>query len=196
MTDSPMTNSPVNETVGVFGGSFDPPHAAHVLFVSYVLSSVPLDRLLVIPTFEHPLDKSAVAAYEHRARMCELAMADLTRVEVSQIEADLGGSSRTLRTLEALLARTPSSRLRLLIGADILEETDRWHRWDRIVELAPPVVVGRSGYTRSGEVLPVALPNVSSTEVRDRLARGEDTTGLVPHRVADYIRQHRLYEAA
>jgi len=124
--------------------------------------------------------------------MCELAMQHLVGVEVSPLERDLGGVSRTLRTLEELARRRPDARLRLVIGADILGGVERWHRWDRIEELAPPIVIGRRGYPPPTGCK-VELPEISSTEVRRRLAACEDTEGMLPHLVRQYIDEHRLY---
>jgi nicotinate-nucleotide adenylyltransferase len=178
--------------VAFYGGTFDPPHVGHVLAAAWALSAGGVDEVLVVPAFEHPLGKRPAAAFEARVRMCELAMAPLPGASVSRIEEELGGPSRTLRTLEALCARMPDASLQLLVGADILDEAARWHRWDRVVELAPPLVVGRVGYAPSAGC-PVALPDVSSTELRARFARGDDVTGLVPTAVASYVAEHHLY---
>lgn len=181
--------------IAVFGGSFDPPHAAHVMLAAYVLSVVEVDRLLVAPTWQHPLDKGTRSPFEHRHRMCELAFRHVVGVEVSRIEEELGGRSYTLRMLEELARRHPDDELRLLIGADILGELDRWHRFDRVAEIAPPLVIGRGGHAADTEweVLPVELPPISSTEIRRRLAHGESVRGLVPIAVAEYAAQHELY---
>lgn len=176
----------------MLGGSFDPPHVGHVLLAAYALAVGELDRLLVVPAFEHPLGKQSSAGYEHRFRMCELAVGDLRRIEVSRIEQELGGASRTLRTLEELERRLPDARLRLVVGADILPQTPQWHRWDRIREIAPPLVIGRAGY-EPPEGCPVELPEVSSTEIRRRLAADRRTDGLVPIAVERYIDDNRLY---
>ncbi len=178
--------------IAVFGGSFDPPHVSHVLCVAYVLAADAVDEVLVVPTFDHALDKEASAEFEHRFAMTELAMRDLRRVRMSRIEAERGGVSRTLDTLETLRERHPDTDFRLVVGADILGETDRWHRWDRIVEIAPPIVVGRGGYD-APRPDSVTLPEVSSTELRRRLREGESVAGLVPSAVEAYIREHRLY---
>ncbi len=181
----------MSETVGVFGGSFNPPHVAHVLAVAYVLAAEPVDRVLVVPAWDHPLGKS-LAAYEHRHVMCTLAFRDLRRVEVSTVERDMGTTSRTLYTLRALAARHPAWSMRLVVGADILDEKDKWFGWDEIVKLAPPIVLGRIGFPH--DEAPVAvLPQVASREIRARLARGDDTVGMVPHTVAAYAREHGLY---
>lgn len=182
------------ERVGVFGGSFDPPHTSHLLLAAYVLSSAPVDRLMIVPTWQHALDKEATASFEHRVRMCELAFADLLRVSVSTIEHELAGRSYTLRTLEALGAQLPRAAFRLVLGADILEETHRWHRFADVRELAPLIVVGRVGFpVPEGSDPTILLPAVSSTDVRQRLARGESVDGLVPARVMEYVDAERLY---
>jgi nicotinate-nucleotide adenylyltransferase len=110
------------------------------------------------------------------------------------MEADRGGTSRTLDTLEALTEDFPEASFRLLVGADILKETEHWHRWDRITEIAPPIVVGRGGYDAPRPDT-VVLPEVSSTDLRDRLGEGRSVAGLVPHAVDEYIHAHRLYGA-
>lgn len=181
--------------VGVFGGSFNPPHLAHVLALSVVHARFDVEKILVIPTFQHPFAK-ALAPYEDRVKMCELAMSWLPRVEVSRIEEELGGQSRTLHTLERLKERMPNASLRLIIGADIMVESAKWYRFDRIRELAPPIVLGRQGVSFEGAP-PAVLPAISSTEVRAKLAAGDIAAieELMPRSVIAYARAHSLYSA-
>jgi nicotinate-nucleotide adenylyltransferase len=181
----------VSVEFGIFGGSFDPPHLAHTLLVAYALNAHALERVLIVPTYAHAFGKP-LAPFQARVQMCEFACADLRRVEVCDIERELPTPSLTLATLEALAARYPHVQLRLLIGSDILAEAHAWHRFDRVSELAPPIVIQREG---TPELLPKqpALPAISSTEVRRRLRSGESAEGLVCARVADYARSHRLY---
>ncbi len=180
-------------TVGVYGGSFNPPHVAHLLAVSYVLATQPVDRVLVIPAYDHPLGKH-LAPFAHRLAMCEAALADLRRVEVSDIEASLAQPSRTLYTLQALAARHPRWSLRLIVGSDILDERDKWFAWDEIVALAPPIVLGRLGHPHP-EAPVAVLPEVASRDLRARLAAGQFVDPLLPRSVAAYIRTHGLYRA-
>jgi nicotinate-nucleotide adenylyltransferase len=182
--------------VAVFGGSFNPPHLAHVLALAVVHARYEVERLLVVPTFQHPFAKQ-LAPYEDRVKMCELAMGWLPRVEISRIEEELGGESKTLRTLEKLQEYHPGKQLRLMMGADIIVESAKWHRFDRIQELAPPIVLGRVGVNYEGAPAQV-LPNISSTEVRRALAANElgAVEELVPRAVIEYARARSLYRPA
>jgi nicotinate-nucleotide adenylyltransferase len=179
--------------VAVFGGSFNPPHVAHVLACRVVAERDDVDRVLVVPAFRHPFAKE-LAPFDDRVTMCELAMRGLPQVDVSRIEEELGGESRTLRTLESLATRNPTWHLRLVIGADILAETPKWFGFDAIKKLAPPIVLGRVGVDAQG-VEPSVLPAVSSTAVREAVARSswDEVERLVPADVAAYIRQRGLY---
>ncbi|MFO0683086.1 MAG: nicotinate (nicotinamide) nucleotide adenylyltransferase [Sandaracinus sp.] len=182
----------MSDAVGVFGGAFDPPHAGHVLLAAYALSVAPVARVLVVPTFRHPFGKD-MAPYDDRIAMCEAAFAPLAGVRVSRIEETLEGASYTVRTLEALHAAMPGASFRLLVGSDVLPETPRWREWDRVVSLAPPWVVGRSG-SESIEDAP-DLPAISSTLVRARYARGESVERLVPRSVDALVRARGHYGA-
>lgn len=185
----------VGAEVAVFGGSFDPPHVAHVLVVAWALSATDVERVIVVPAFVHPFAKP-LAPFEHRVRMAELAMRDFARVEVSRVEEQLGGEGRTLFTLEELARRMPTKRLRLVVGADLLGESSKWYAFDRVCALAPLLVVGRAGYPTPGTTTAIELPNVSSTDVRRRLRTGSPVDGLVPPAVARYAREHSLYRDA
>jgi nicotinate-nucleotide adenylyltransferase len=176
---------------GVFGGSFDPPHVGHTLLASYVLSAYALERVLVVPAHVHAFGK-AMAPFEDRLRMCELAFAELSRVAICDIERDLPPPSLTLNTLQALAKRHPGVRLRLLIGSDIVPETHAWHDFASIEKLAPPLVVQRQGYPLVDPSQP-ALPEVSSTEVRRRIAAGESTQCLISPMVSKYAHRRQLY---
>lgn len=182
------------ETVAVFGGSFNPPHIGHVLAVTYVLTCTEIDRALVVPCFRHPFAKS-LAPFEDRLEMCRLAFADLARVEISAIEAELGGDSLTVRTLERLAMHHPEWAMRLVVGTDVVAEMDRWTSPERVRALAPPLVLARAGVPVPGGVVaaPAVLPEVSSTVVRNALAAGESLEPWVPRRVLTYARAHGLY---
>jgi nicotinate-nucleotide adenylyltransferase len=180
--------------VAVFGGSFNPPHVAHVLACALLLSLENVDRVLVVPTYKHPFAKS-LAPFSDRVKMCEIAMAWIPRVEISRVEEEIGGESRTLRTLQVLGEVHPDWRPRLVIGADVLAESPRWHGFDAITRLAPPIVLARAGFdTPDRRAL---LPDVSSTQVRADVAKGswKEVEKVVPRNVVAFIRTRKLYAA-
>jgi nicotinate-nucleotide adenylyltransferase len=201
--------------IALYGGSFNPPHLAHQLAITCVLSTAHVDELWMVPTFKHPFDKQ-LAPFEDRVRMCERAAAPFARVRVSRIEEELGGESFTLRTVQALRARHPELQLALVIGADLVTERERWHGWSELKQLARFIVVGRQGTATNGAIEPgmpldtasrppprftplaspiggVELPPISSTLIRQRIARGEPIDAMVPADVVDYIRERGLY---
>jgi nicotinate-nucleotide adenylyltransferase len=164
---------------------------AHQLVCAYVLSTARVDSVWMLPTFKHPFDKQ-LAPFADRVAMCERAAAIFGgRVQVSRIEGELGGDSYTLRTVKALMARHPGDRFQLVIGNDLVAEREKWHGWEELRTLIDFIVVGR-GENGSG----VAMPPVSSTEVRARLERGEPVGDLVDAHVLEYIRTKGLYERA
>jgi nicotinate-nucleotide adenylyltransferase len=184
--------------VAFYGGSFDPPHVAHVLGAAYVLSAGGFTRVLVVPVFEHAFDK-VLTPFEHRARMCELSMSLLPGVEVSRIEQTLPTPSRTLYTLRALAEGHPDWELGLVIGADVLTEAQKWHAFDEVTRLAAPFVLGRVGVAHP-DAPPAVLPDVSSTRVRELLRRRAEPDArlelerLVPLAVREYIDARDLYK--
>jgi len=176
--------------VAFFGGSFNPPHVAHQLVSLYVLETAPVDELWLVPCLKHPFDK-ALAPYDQRLRMCSLAAEALgARARASDIEGRLGGESRTLLTIKALRQERPDCEFHLVVGADIEPELPMWYGAAELLRTVPRIVVGRGGFAGDTDV---AMPAVSSTEVRRRLAAGQPVDNLLPKRVAEYIRDQRLY---
>lgn len=200
--------------VAFFGGSFNPPHVAHVLAASYA-RQVGFDKVLVVVVASHAFGKS-LAPFEHRVRMCELAFAPIEGVEVSRIEHELPQPNYTLHTLRRLQLDHPDWRISLLAGSDVLRELPSWHESAEVVRIAPLFVLERIGLPTPGA--PAILPDVSSSEARRRLARSsvDDPSALVgeanqqthgvsdarwleqylPRAVLHYARAHALYSDA
>ncbi|MBI5611321.1 MAG: nicotinate-nicotinamide nucleotide adenylyltransferase [Deltaproteobacteria bacterium] len=183
-------------TIGVLGGTFDPPHAAHLLVATYVLAAAPVDAVWVLPVAHHPLGKQPGADFATRMHLCRLAFALLgERIAVRDDEQDSSG--RTLDLLGLLRERHPQHQFRLIIGSDILAERARWHRFEAVTELAPPIVLRRPGFAVPNEftdvALPVVLPELASTAIRERLRRGESAQGWLPQAVAAEIARLGLY---
>ncbi len=182
--------------VALLGGSFNPPHVAHLMAAYWILATQGVDEVWLLPAFRHPFGKS-LAAFPDRVRMCQLAISDLDhdRVRVCPDEAELASDplvGKTARTLEHLAAKYPGTRFALVVGSDILGETAKWYRWDRVQELARIMVVGREGHPEGAGDAPL-LPPISSTLVRERLERGEPVSDVVPRRVLEYIAAAGLY---
>jgi nicotinate-nucleotide adenylyltransferase len=181
--------------VALYGGSFNPPHLAHQMAALYVLETAPVDQIWIIPTFRHPHGK-ALAPFEDRLAMCGLAVRALgPRARVSDVERELGDESRTLRTLRRLRERFPADAFSLVIGADLLAEVPSWYGGAELQRSVPFIVVGRAGAPAAGQG-GLALPEISSTQVRVELAAGRSVAGLVPRAVLDYIQEHKLYRAS
>ncbi len=181
--------------VAFYGGSFNPPHVGHVLAAAYLTSVAGFDRVLVVPVFEHAFDKQ-LATFDQRVQLCDLAFSRLLDVEVSTIESELSAPSYTISTVKQLLTRHPDWRLRVVVGADVLPEIERWHEADELQRLAPLYVLGRWGVSDSAAPPPL-LPNVSSSQIRAWCAQGfdkdADLARLLPANVLEAIRQWGLY---
>lgn len=191
--------------VALFGGSFNPPHIGHQLLALAVLETQPVDQLWMIPCFRHPFDK-ALAPYEDRMAMCRRAMQALgERAQVSDVEGQLGGESRTLLTVLELRRAHPDIEFQLVIGADLVDEVPSWYGAEKLRALVSFIVVGRGGFggqkdqdgrTSFPELQDVVeMPAVSSRQVRRLLAQREPVDALVPRLVLDYIRERKLYGA-
>lgn len=181
--------------IALYGGSFNPPHIGHVQVVSYVLSTSNVDAVWLLPTFQHAFGK-ALAPFEQRLEMCRLALRPFApeRAQASDIERTLGGESRTIDTVEALMEAHADSSFDLVIGADILEERHLWKRFDRLEQLCRFIVIGRRGYeVPAGFSAAPPLFDVSATQLRSSLAVGASVENLLPASVEAYIRSQRLY---
>ena len=175
--------------VAVYGGSFNPPHVGHGMVAAWLLWTRRVDSVLLVPAFAHAFDK-VLRPFEERVALCEALASELgPSVSVSRIEGELPSPSYTIETLEHLSEQLPENRLRLVVGADVLEQTHLWRDWDRILERFMPIVVGRGGYP------PVdgtpTFPEVSSSDIRRRLAGGQPIEHLVPGRVLDLLEGSR-----
>ena len=186
--------------IGIFGGTFDPPHVGHLLAASDAVEALALDRLLIIPAAEQPLKAGIVtASAAQRLEMTRRMAGRDPRFEVDPIEIERGGLSFTVDTLRAIRARfaaDPGLALFLLIGADVLATLPKWREPEALMTLADLVVLTRD---RGGElppavqVLKTRRVDVSSTEIRARVRDGRSIRAFVPDAVADYIATERLY---
>lgn len=175
----------------IYGGSFDPPHMGHQMACLSLLESLGADAVWLVPAFVHPFGK-AMGAFEHRIAMCRLMAAPFGgRVVVSVAERDVGGQGRTYDLVTALQAAHLERRFALAIGADIMSEMARWHRWEALSAMLPIVVLGRSGYAAKSDT--PDLPRIASSTLRAQLAQNQLAPGQMPCSVLGYIQAHKLY---
>ena len=187
--------SPLSGYTLVYGGSFNPPHMGHQLACLYGLEALGADALWVVPVHEHPFGKDLVA-FEARVRMCQLMVEPLgERATVNTIEQELESPVRTFELFSALKSKYPEKSFAMLMGADLLAERSRWYRFEELQKLIKIVVVGRGGFESSpGEdVYHVDLPEVSSSDIRDRLRSGKSVDGLIPSTIRNYLIKSNLY---
>jgi nicotinate-nucleotide adenylyltransferase len=199
---------------GIFGGSFDPIHTAHLIAAQAALEETRLDRVVLVPAGDPPhKPASELVSAEHRYRMVQLATAGDPRFEVSDIElAPERRPAFTVDTLRALRRKSPADeRFYLIVGSDTVGELATWRDPGEILRLAELVIVPRSGdpaagLARLGEavgtgaaagagrhVVEMEPVLISSTEIRRRAAAGLSIRYLVPEPVRWYITMHKLY---
>lgn len=200
--------------IGLFGGTFDPPHTGHVLAASDAYEALTLDRLVFIPAAQQPLKQGLHhASAADRLAMVRLLSDGDPRFDVDAIEIERSGLSYSVDTLEAFASRFPGAERFLLVGADVVATFAMWRAPRRIAELARLTVLQREtpgiavekaamvGALRAitGEELPAPLVldtrrvDVSSTEIRERVRMDRSLHGFVPDAVARYITERGLY---
>ncbi len=195
--------------IALFGGSFDPVHTAHLRMAGMLADALSLDRVLFMPTFVPPHKiRTGMAPASDRLNMCRLAAADDARFVVSDMEIQRGGASFTVDTLTQLCAQHPDDEWFLFVGADMFMSFGTWYRFADILKLATVCTVPRDDVsaktlqeyadtlTEAGGrcfVAQTPVGDISSTEIRARIAKGEELCGLVPDMVAAYIREKGLY---
>ncbi|MGZ8734329.1 MAG: nicotinate-nucleotide adenylyltransferase [Acidimicrobiia bacterium] len=194
---------PEQERIGVLGGTFDPVHTAHIVAAGEVLTTLRLDRVLFVVAGD-PWQKrgAVVASAADRLDLVRLALAGIDGLEPSAVEIEAGGASVTADTLELLAA--PGRGLFLILGADAVTNMPTWRRLDDTRDLATVVVVERAGEHSvvppgdGWQVEHVRIPrlDISSTDVRERIAAGRPIDGLVPPAVVRSIRARDLYTRA
>jgi nicotinate-nucleotide adenylyltransferase len=195
--------SETTSRVGIFGGSFDPVHNAHVALARQALDELALDELVWLPAGQPWQKRRVLAPAVHREAMVRLAIAGEPRYTLSRIELERNGPSYTVDTVRTLNARRPGVSWHLVIGQDQYAGFHTWHGWQELLGLVTLAVANRADAPLNADpqVLrvpheAVALPmmDISSTDIRARLARGVGIADLVPAPVAGYFARHHLYQ--
>lgn len=189
--------------IGLFGGSFDPPHRAHVALAASALAQLGLDELRWIPAGRPWQKTRTITPAAQREAMLQLAIAGEPRFVLDRIELDRAGPSYTLDTVRALQAAEPDAEWVLLIGADQYAGLHTWQDWRELLARVTLAVANRPGphppphpevLRHPHRVVPLAMLDISSTDIRARVARRLPIDELVPPAVARYIDHHALYK--
>ena len=195
--------------IGILGGSFNPPHLAHLVCASEAAAQLSLDRVLLTPVAAPPHKEAEQdPGPQVRLELCRLAIAGDERLGVCDLEVVRGGPSYTVDTLRELHARTPEDHLTFIVGGDIALGLPSWHEPEAVLDLARLAVVERSGAGREeiagrlaqhfgDAAAPVFFDmprlDISSSQIRRRVAQGDPIRYLVPDSVAEQIARGRLY---
>ncbi|MBS0657135.1 MAG: nicotinate (nicotinamide) nucleotide adenylyltransferase [Verrucomicrobia bacterium] len=187
------------ERIGLYGGTFDPVHHGHLILARDAIEHLSLDQLRFIPArvSPHRLHEPPRVDARHRVEMLRLAIASDARFVLDEYELQRQEPSFTIDTVEHIQAAHPQARLYLLLGADQLARFHTWHRFEELRSVITFVVFNRA--VGAEDLLGAAYPtlgrrvDISSTELRKRVASGRSIRYLVPDAVADYIGHHQLY---
>ena len=190
--------------IGVFGGTFDPPHVGHLALAEWAREALDLDRVLFVPAARPPHKRGKrMSPAGDRLAMTRLAVRGNRAFAVSAIEVRRTGPSYTVDTLRALARAHPGAAFWLLMGEDSLREFHTWHAPEAILELARLAVAARPGVRASrgparfprGRVVWLRNPElpISSSEIRRRARAGRSVRYWVPDAVARYLAAHRIY---
>ena len=200
--DRPTYPSGEGLRLGIFGGSFDPVHNAHLALAHEALADLRLDELVWVPAGQPWQKRSELAPAADRAAMVEAAIAGEPRFTLSRLEIDRSGPSYTVDTVRALQTQRPGSQWYLVIGQDQYAGFHTWHGWQELLGRVTLAIANRPNAPTTADPQVLAVPHeavtlpmmdVSSTEIRQRVAAGQGIDALVPPAVARYIDQHNLY---
>ena len=193
--------------IGLYGGTFDPPHYAHLRLAEWVRNHLQLAYIYFIPASIHAFkNESEVTAVQTRLHLVEAAIQNYDRFRISRIEIDRRDVSYTVDTLRKFkeYENLPESELYYIIGIDNLADFHRWKEPEEILKLAEIVAIRREGfndnqiidkYKEDVSFLCSPVINISSTEIRDKVSEGEDISTYVPPSVLKVIDEYNLYRS-
>lgn len=204
--------------IGVFGGTFDPVHNGHVLIISELLEKLPFEKILVIPNFQPPHRESSQVSYKHRYEMTSLAFKDIPKTMVDSRECLREGPSYAIETVKEVLSEQEEARVVMIVGSDSFVDIHSWYKWKDLINLVDFVIMKRPDMPLSRnkkakdlvsvegfkkdlfedrqlnifeiEVTPF---KISSSLIREKIARGKKIDHLVNMLVEEYIKEHCLY---
>jgi nicotinate-nucleotide adenylyltransferase len=182
--------------IAIVGGTFDPIHNGHLQVITEVAKK--FEKVIVIPTGNPWLkDHTPIAGGEQRVAMAQIAVNSLNlgeKVQVSAIEVKRSGPSYAIDTVNELSKIYPDCQFTLVLGSDAASNLSKWHRSDELQKLVEVLVVKRPGVIASSfEEIEISAPDLSSTQIRDKVANSQDISEFVTPTVASFIKEHHLY---
>lgn len=184
--------------IGIFGGTFDPPHFGHLLMANEVCFRLKLDEIWFLPNQQPPhKKKTSNTTNENRLQMLQRAIEGQPQFKIETVEFKRSGPSYTIDTLKILKKAYPGNEFYFIIGADMIEYLPNWHQIHELMDLVRFVGVKRPGYTEVTDfpIIYVEAPliDISSKMIRNRIQNKETIRYLLPETVIEYIKEHHLY---
>lgn len=185
--------------IGIYGGSFDPPHIGHKNVAEFVIEKLNLDKLLIVPIGTASHGKNIMTSAENRVKMCELTFGRIEKAEISMVEIEMKEVSYTVKTLEALIEKYGrEAEYFEIIGEDSAAYFDKWKDYKKILELSTVVVLKRKGYENiidSPKIMILDNPyfDISSTEIKNKIKNNENISEFLTKETEKFIKEKELY---
>ncbi|AYW50304.1 nicotinate-nucleotide adenylyltransferase [Tetragenococcus halophilus] len=184
--------------VGILGGNFNPVHIAHLIMADQVGRSLGLEKVYLMPSNEPPhVDPKETIDVSDRLKMLELAIADNPLLDIEKSEINRQGKSYTYETMKILTKKYPDTDFYFILGGDMVEYLPKWYKVDELMQLVQFVGVKRPNYPTetSYPMIWIDVPdmNISSTDLRKKIAQGCSVNYLLPENVLHYIQEKGLY---
>ncbi|WP_163526419.1 nicotinate-nucleotide adenylyltransferase [Halobacillus ihumii] len=183
--------------IGIFGGTFDPPHQGHLIIAEQVCEAMKLDEIWFVPSYLPPHKKKAAVSSDERLDMVKKAIQGNERFYCLDLEMTRQGKSYTFDTMEQLTEDYPDDKFYFIIGGDMVDSLQDWHRIEELKKLVTFVGVQRegSGGRAAKDVVMIDVPrfDLSSSLIRERLTQGLTVRYLIPEAVHHYIKENSLY---
>ena len=204
--------------IGVFGGTFDPVHNGHVLTISELLEKLPFEKILVIPNLQPPHRESSQVSYKHRYEMASMAFKDIPKTIVDNRESLRDGPSYAIETVKEIMSEEEGVRVVMIVGSDSFVGIHSWYKWKELINMVDFVILKRPDRPLSknkkaqnlvssewfkkdlfedGQLnifeIEVTPFKISSSSIRENIAKGKKIDHLVTTLVEEYIKEHGLY---
>lgn len=185
--------------IGIYGGSFDPPHFGHKNVAYYTIKNLNLDKLLIIPVGKASHGKNHLSNNDLRYKMCEIVFGKMEKVEISRIEMEDSETSYTYKTLNNIInIYGKDNEYFEIIGGDSAAYFTKWKNYKEILENSTVVILRRKGYKSeitSDKIIQFENEyfDISSTKIKEKLRNNEDCSGILDDKLIEFIKENNLY---